>query len=248
MSVQVTITHNPVCPDLSLIDTSAYGSDQNLYTYVKISVLDPSGNTTVFSSDIFQSEQLINPPKSFGSNQPVYQLDYLLSGSYIIKYISMMYLPGIVRAGKVFSIGENFEYQGVYYNVLTGFVNFADEDAADFISDSIGAGFLAIIDESSVNALYISTISFSSWCSLQSCYEAKLDRLNCLIVKQPTRTDLCDMKLYSEVMMLSWISYWVINILPTLDINEPVTIDTINKHANYVNSICSCDDCCKSCK
>lgn len=238
MSFQVAITQAGVCPDLQVLDASAYGIFQSEFSYATMTIVDPSGATTVWSS--LSSTNYLPPPSSF-SSQPLYSLEYGLVGLYTVTLFAPPVLGNTVPSGTSFTIGQQFYYAGSFYQSTANFVTFGIATAASFIATNTGNGNLIVISQSQVSSIYTGTSTFATWCGLTSCLLDKLAKYNKVNANEVpvNKIDLSDE--LDSILQLNYIyQYLQVN---NFDYSNPDDINTITKFANYINTICSCKTC-----
>lgn len=245
-AIATTIVHEDSCPDVTVNNTTVYPSNSthsrsNFTQYVKYSLQLPNGITITFSQTGYPN-QVLPPAQSLSI-----EFETCLDGKYTATYSALPTPPDsvVVGQGTEYEVNDNFYYAGVIYNVKTpGFVNIPSEGFtnAQLITSYLAVNAIEIIEESEINSKYISEIDFNSWCTLNKCLKDKIEKLCCLVVKEPTRNDLCEMKLYEEVLQLNFIKYLVDNdLLP--DQTTEQSSYTLKSAGNYINSICCCKDC-----
>ena len=246
----VTLGYQKSCPYFGLINTTDFPveSDTHLQSdfnqFAKIYINFPNDVVEVYST--LTSKNHISPP----SDTLTYNINTCLSGIFKVKFIS---LPTPRSTDdfdtSVWNEDECFYYQGSIYKVLQdgfempSFGKTNDEALQYGLSNS----YILEIEEKDVTSYYSSDYYMQHWCEAVSCFKKKLNKINCIIVKEPL-VDLCKEhgKLLDEVLQLYYINYWISlngdeqsqDYLSNVD-----TINLIKKFSNYINSICCCKDC-----
>ncbi len=246
--IRTIITKEDTCPDIVLNNITSYPEDtshdiSNFNTYVKLTLLLSNGITITFTSGY--PNQVLPPDELL---RFVYQNECLV-GKFTASYIALPTPPDSPVSGQSahYDTGDNFYYDGVIYTVRN-IAGFNIPQAGQFNSAIIAAALLAngiqVIQESGISFRYKSEISFVHWCNLDTCLLDKIGKLNCLIVKEPTRNDLCEKELYEQVLQLNFIKEFVDStIMVEPYISTPELEYQIKSAYNYVNSICCCKDC-----
>lgn len=238
-----TIEKLNICPDVTVDNTTSYPADtshdiSNFKDYAKLDVILPN-----------------DMPKSFEAMYPAdgteSSFESCLVGKYTATFTALPTPPNAPISGQatVYQNGENFYWNGNIYEVTTLVIQIPAVGLpnSDLIPASVIAGFLKIIEKEEINSKYKATISFTHWCSLDKCLKDKLAKVNCEIVAEPTRNDICEMKEYEEALQLNFIKNEVDEILLNPYVQSEVEDAKIKKLSNYVNSICCSCQKCKEC-
>lgn len=244
-AIATTIQKENSCPDVIVNNTTEYPSNSshsrsNFKEYVKYSLLLPNGFTVTFSPTQYPNQVL----------PPAQDLSILfqtcLTGLFVANYIALPTPPEEVVVGQSneYTTGDNFYYDGVIYSVSAASIGIPADGFTNsqLIAAFLSANAISVIDESDIASKYKDEIEFTSWCTLDTCLESKLEKLCCLIVAEPTRNDLCEMELYKQVLQLNFLKY----VIDNTPFEEPITesgLYWIKSASNYINSICCCKDC-----
>lgn len=246
-AIATTIAKENSCPDVVVNNTTTYPTNSthsitNFTEYVKFSLQLPNDFLVTYSQGF--PNQVLPPAESL---QMI--LETCLTGKFSAAYKALPTPPEtpVVGQGVLYDVGDNFYYDGVIYRILTP--NFVNIPVDGFTNEALVAGYLAgnaieVIEETEIEDKYKSNIEFTHWCQLDKCLLDKLDKINCLIVKEPTRNDLCEMELYEEVIQLNYAKYVVDNELVTPYSSSAEEDYKIKSISNYVNSICCCGKKC----
>lgn len=254
MPTQLTTLLSKVdaCPDIVLQNITQYPANtsharSNFTSYAKLTLQLPNGMSVEYANGQYPNS-IVTP----SDNIYIRDISTCLIGRFTALYVALPTPPEneIEDQSPLYYTGDNFYYDGVIYEVTSpgsislpaeGFTN------AELIADYLSQGFIKVIQESEIDDKYKVEYQFFHTCNLLVCLKDKLAKLNCMIVKEPTRTDMCEMKLYEEVLQLNIIYFTLpllIDAYPQFEESEGnYKIDTM---ANYVNSICCCKDknCC----
>lgn len=248
-AIATTIAHEDSCPDIVLNNTTNYPSNTshdvtNFTEYVKLVILLSNGLEVVLGSNTINN---IEPPAESLS----VSYNTCLTGKFTGTYTAIPTPPDSVVQGQSNSYdrGDNFYFNGNIYKVDAA--NGITIPANGFTNEALVAIYLAtdppsisIVYESEINSKYTAVLEFTNWCSLYTCLLDKLVKLNCLIVDEPTRNDLCENNLLGEVEQLNFIKYQVNNVLSNPYSSSPKEDYEILCMSNYVNSICcTCKNC-----
>jgi hypothetical protein len=208
----------------------------------------PNGMAVSFSSSQYPDQ--VYPP----ATSLFFYYTTCLVGKFTVTYTALPTPPENEVEGQspLYYSGDNFYYDGVIYVVnyvdnvdvslslpAEGFTN------AELIAQYLSEGKLSVITASDINSKYTATAVMFHWCNVLKCLKDKLSKLNCLIVKEPMRNDICEMELYEQVLQLNYLYSFTILVTERLTPDYLYQAEVIS---NYVNSICCCktkNGCCK---
>lgn len=250
---QLQIEYSKACPKLNIADISDYPdvSETHLRSdfnqFAKMYITYPNGEQKVFSS--FDGKNFLQVPL----DSIEHPFDTCLTGLFTAKFIALPSPRESMSEDCTWGIGDCFYFNGKIYLVEMYF-SLPDlyQTNEEIIALMLSNRSLIEITESEIPSEYISEIKLQHWCTLFSCYKKKLEKINCLIVKEPLRDDLCKVNcgLLDEVLQLHYIQYDISLIGDNQEqsyLSEVNVQELIKKYSNYVNEICCCKKCCDDC-
>jgi hypothetical protein len=247
-NIVTTIAKQDSCPDVVIENTTTFPAGTthvraNFSHFVKAYLRLPNGETVSFSPSTYPN--IVKPPKD--SLKLTYHT--CMVGIWNVIYKALPTPPDVYTIGmpNTYDTGDNFYYRGVIYNVKSGSADLPNNALSneDTILALLGSGVLEEITESDIATKYIAELDFVHWCNLNKCLLDKISQVNCMIIKEPFRNDLCESELYKQVLYLNYISY-SIEQTPRPNLKDATVVGVLTEYANYVNSICCCNN--KTCK
>lgn len=255
--VSISIQKQPLCPNIVFADNTVYptGSEtqdrEDFNTFTKLYLTQPNGSTLPLSSISPYNGQILYNPDQYED----LEIETCMIGVFGAKYISLPTPRASRSQDSTWESGDAFYYNGVIYQVMSPVTIPNTEDSNEtLIGIGLANGSLLEIPESDIPSNYISEFQFTHFCGLVSCLRRKLRRINCLIKEEPTRTDICEMKLYEQILILwaynttvSVASYYGSGIVPVPD--TPQSINYYKVMSNYINPLCCCGNSpCRECE
>ena len=171
-----------------------------------------------------------------------------MTGLFSVEYCALPTPPDapVVGQGNTYDDGDCLYFNSKIYKILpskTLHIPIANITNQFIIDSAISASVISEIQESEISSKYKATLLATHWCSLLTCLKDKLSKLNCLIVKEPTRNDICEMELYTEILELNYI-YAALQYGEFDNLEDNEVIYNIKSSSNYINSkCCACKKC-----
>ena len=238
--LETTFTKEDVCPDIILENTTVYPTNtshdrSNFSEFVRSELEAPNGYLLALG---------MQPPSD---NVNEFTLESQLVGKFVLNYVSLPTPPEepIVGQGTLYQNNECFYYKGVIYKVIVASANIpvplqTNDETIEILLDDEE---IAIVSESEISSKYKCRLPFVHWCNLKECLKSKLHFINCKVIEEPTRTDICQFDEYEQITQLNFIQYLVNGVFPNPYEEDEIVDGQIEKAANYVNSICTCKKC-----
>lgn len=250
-NLTTTIAKLDTCPNVTIVNNTNYPAGTshaitNFNRYAKATMQLPNNTSVVFNP--YQYPNPVNTPSQSGIGGVALDYNTCLVGRFYVDYVALPTPPEEEVDGQspLYYAGDNFYYDGVIYNVIGASLSLPAEGFTntELIETYLADNSIEVIEESEINSKYKAYAIFAHFCNVTKCLVDKLSKINCLIVKEPTRTDICEMALYDEILNLNYIEYLVNNVLNYQN-SEEVNYQ-VESISNYVNSLCCCgkQKCC----
>lgn len=253
MAFEIKVSKADICPlfieSESTFEVSGTHSIERFNRYTRVYLTFPDGHTELYLSTGSLQATVITPYNLSGDTGVMY-LEPCQMGIFKLKYIA---LPSPFETWDednppLYEAGDCFYYNGIIYTVNASSLYLPSEaypNVVDAIAAFLSTGEISIIDVSQISEKYISEISFLYACNLEPCLLKKLQKINCAIVQEPTRRDICEFEEFDQILYLNAMVYLFENYNSEIASNPEYEF-TVNSVANFVNPICCCNG--KPCK